>query len=216
MLGELEGCSFRNITGEELSLKMKPYLEKYLHLSPDTAAPEKRDKQRQKDHYSHFILRLAFAATEDLRRRFTRVETMLFRLRLETTGVSELNSFVQGLGLDWFEPVTDEEKTELREDLHASLGGRTSVDDETWVKVDWTRVPDLVEGRRVVVYGGKAFVPGREQTSMIVAEFSRRLEQQLEVWHTYTSSFFFFFRSVIGETCFWTSRCAVLTCISLY
>lgn len=180
MLGELEGCSFRNITGEELSNKMKTYLEKYLPLSPDTAPPEKRDKQRQKDHYSHFILRLAFSATEDLRRRFTRVETMLFRLRLENTGPSELNTFVQSLGLDWFETVTEAEKEELREDLHASLGGRTSVDDEVWVKVDWTRVPDLVEGRRVVVYRGKAYVPGREQ-SMIVAEFSRRLDQQLEV-----------------------------------
>lgn len=181
MLGELEGCSFRNITGEELSNRMKTYLEKNIPLSPDTAPTEKRDKQRQKDHYSHFILRLAFSATEDLRRRFTRVETMLFRLRLENTGPSELNSFVQSLGLDWFESVTEAEKTELSEDLHASLGGRTSVDDEVWVKVDWTRVPDLVEGRRVVVYGGKAYVPGREQTSMIVAEFSRRLDQQLEV-----------------------------------
>lgn len=181
MLGELEGCSFRNITGEELTNKMKPHLDKYLPLSPDTASPDTRDKQRQKDHYSHFILRLAFSATEDLRRRFTRVETILFRLRLEAAGPSELNAFVSGLGLDWFEEVTAGERAELREDLQASLGGRASVEDEVWVKVDWTRVPDLVEGRRVVVHGGKAFVPGREQTSMIVAEFSRCLTQQLEV-----------------------------------
>ncbi|MBE3049233.1 hypothetical protein IMZ48_43390, partial [Candidatus Bathyarchaeota archaeon] len=121
---------------------MKTYLEKYIPLSPDTAPPEKRDKQRQKDHYSHFILRLAFSATEDLRRRFTRVETVLFRLRLEMTGPSELNAFVQGLGLDWFETVSDAEKAELREDLQASLRGGASVDDEVWVKVDWTKVPD--------------------------------------------------------------------------
>ncbi|SPN98767.1 related to DNA primase large chain [Cephalotrichum gorgonifer] len=181
LLGELEACSFRNITGDDLAAHMKTYLDKSLPLSPDTAPQDKRDKQRQKDHYSHFILRLAFSSTEDLRRRFTRVETTLFRLRLESSSMSELNSFVRGLGLDWFETVTEKEKTDLREDLAASLGGRTAVEDEVWVKVDWMKVPDLVEGRRVVVYGGKAFVPGREQTSMIVAEFARRLEQELEL-----------------------------------
>src|SRR5690606_7106240 len=123
-LGEPEDCSSRNITGEDLSNSIKTGLDKYLPLSPDTAASDPRDKQRQKDHYSHFILRLAFSATEDLRRRLTRVETMLFRLRLEAAGPSELNAFVAGLGLDWFEEVTAEEKAELRGDLQASLGGR--------------------------------------------------------------------------------------------
>jgi len=42
-------------------------------------------------------------------------------------------------------------------------------------------VPELVEGRRVFLRGGKAYVPGREQMSMVVAEFTKRLDKALEV-----------------------------------
>ncbi|PHH69373.1 hypothetical protein CDD83_5756 [Cordyceps sp. RAO-2017] len=39
----------------------------------------------------------------------------------------------------------------------------------------------MVEQRRVLLRAGKAFVPGREQASMLVAEFASRLERQLEM-----------------------------------
>lgn len=39
--------------------------------------------ERKKDHISHFILRLAFCSTPDLRRWFTKFEVELFKLRLE-------------------------------------------------------------------------------------------------------------------------------------
>ncbi|CAK7240945.1 MAG: DNA primase subunit pri2 [Sporothrix thermara] len=68
--------------------------------------------QRKKDHYSHFILRLAFSSTEDLRRRFSRLETMLFRLRLSTDDMRERAAFIQSLNLDW-EMVSDDEKSQF-------------------------------------------------------------------------------------------------------
>ncbi|KAF7556622.1 hypothetical protein G7046_g6243 [Stylonectria norvegica] len=138
--------------------------------------------QRQKDHYSHFILRLAFSSTEDLRRRFTRVETTLFRLRFNNDDLSERSAFVASLDLDWWEPVTEDERVKYGVELAAmTFGRKTSPEDDTWFKVDWERVPDLVEGRRVFMKAGKAYVPGREQSSMVVAEFSSRLEKQLEL-----------------------------------
>lgn len=168
---------------------MKPILDKYLQLDTDSSGSTKLFAQRQKDHYSHFILRLAFASTEDLRRRFTRVETMLFRLRFNNDDLSERSAFVSSLDLDWWEPVTKEERVEYAAELAAMTTGRKgSTEDDTWFKVDWMRVPDLVEGRRVFMKAGKAFVPGREQSSMVVAEFSSRLERQLEVW-TIVASF---------------------------
>ena len=141
--------------------------------------------QRQKDHYSHFILRLAFASTEDLRQRFVRAETMLFRMRFGTDDSVERDAFVSSLNIDWFERVTDEEKSELYEELKAiaeSFGSTSTLAaEESWFKVDWMRVPELVEGRKVFLRDGKAFVPSREQISMIVSEFSTRLERQMEV-----------------------------------
>ncbi len=165
---------------------MKPIVDKYLPLETNSSLSTQLAAQRKKDHYSHFILRLAFSSTEDLRRRFTRVETILFRLRFNTDDLRERVAFIQGLQLDW-EMVTDEEKTALASELGAvstlGHGGRRpqAPDDESWCKVNWDRVPELVEGRRVFIRGGKAYVPSREQASMVVAEFSSRLERALEV-----------------------------------
>jgi DNA primase large subunit len=160
---------------------MKPLLDKYLPLDSNSSASSSLFAQRQKDHYSHFILRLAFSSTEDLRRRFTRVETMLFRLRFNNDDLSERSKFIAGLDFDWWETVTEQERQEYAAELAATAGPRKSPEDDSWFKVDWDRVPDLVEGRRVFLRHGKAFVPGREQSSMVVAEFSTRLEKQLQV-----------------------------------
>ena len=53
--------------------------------------------------------------------------------------------------------------------------------DEKYYKVPWTRVPDLVERRRVVLRGGVAYVAGREQSSIIFQQFQTDLEKALEV-----------------------------------
>lgn len=160
---------------------MKPILDKYMPLDSNSSASGKLSAQRQKDHYSHFILRLAFSSTEDLRRRFTRVETMLFRMRFANDDLKERTSFISNLNLDWWEAVTDDEKAEFAIELEAMLPRKLTTEDETWFKVDWMRVADLVEQRRVFMKYGKAYVPGREQSSMVVAEFSSRLDRQLEL-----------------------------------
>ena len=181
VLAELEACSFRNKAPAETAVHMKPLLDKYLPLSSNTSGSPTLQLERQKDHYSHFILRLAFASTEDLRRRFSRVETMLFRLRFQADDMRDRQAFVQGLNLDW-ETVSDDERRQFAEQLQAAGGGYPKrIEEESYFKVDWERVPELVESRRVFLKGGKAYVPGREQLSMVVAEFTSRLEKALEV-----------------------------------
>ncbi|KAH9909904.1 DNA primase, large subunit [Xylariomycetidae sp. FL2044] len=180
ILAELEACSFRNKSPAETYAHMKPLLEKYLPMDSNTSSSSKLFAERQRDHYSHFILRLAFAQTEDLRRRFSRVETILFRLRLNEENSRDRNAFIQSINLDC-EPITDDERTMYAAELAATSGYRKGGDEELWFKVDWERVPDLVEGRRAFLKAGKAYVPSREQTSMVVAEFTKRLERALEL-----------------------------------
>ncbi|KAI1342180.1 DNA primase, large subunit [Xylariaceae sp. FL0016] len=180
ILAELEACSFRNKSAAETAAHMESLLKKYLPLEHNTSASSKLFEERQKDHYSHFILRLAFARTEDLRRRFSRVETMLFRLRLNEENVRERNAFVQSINLDC-ELVSEEERNKYRDQLTATSGLKKGQEDELWFKVDWERVPDLVEHRRVFMKAGKAYVPSREQTSMVVAEYTKRLERALDL-----------------------------------
>ena len=162
---------------------MKPLLDKYLPLSSSSSSSSAIALERKKDHYSHFILRLAFASTDDLRRRFARVETALFRMRFQSDDARERAAFVQGLQLEW-ETVSEAEKGALRDELLAANGGYRKTNEmmeEGWFKVDWMRVPELVEGRRVLVKEGVAYVPGREQMSMVLAEFTGRLDKALEV-----------------------------------
>ena len=51
----------------------------------------------------------------------------------------------------------------------------------TLLQVKWTRVPDLVEKRRVFLKGGMAWVPSREQSSIVLQEFQASLTKALEV-----------------------------------
>ncbi|CAI7678227.1 DNA primase large subunit [Penicillium manginii] len=185
ILAEIEACSYRNKSPAETASHITPLLQKFLPLSSNTssatgAADLRLKNERQKDHYSHFILRLAFSATEDLRRRFARAETMLFRFRFQNDDSRERRAFVESLSLDW-EPVSDEERHEVNESLASSTPGLRRVDEETWYKVDWEKVPELIERRNVFLKKGKAYVPGREQLSMIMAEFTARLERSLEL-----------------------------------
>src|SRR5271156_4382820 len=98
---------------------MKPLLDKSLPLSSSSSNPASVQSERQKDHYSHFILRLAFASTEDLRRRFSRVETMLFRLRFQADDLRERQAFVESLAFDW-ETVGESEKRKYAVELMAA------------------------------------------------------------------------------------------------
>ena len=106
---------------------------------------------------------------------------MLFRFRFQQDDTRERRAFIESLNLDW-QPVGEDEKRALSESLMSATVGLRRVDDETWYKVDWERVPELIERRAVFIAKGKAYVPGREQLSMIIAEFTARLERALEVY----------------------------------
>lgn len=185
VLAELEACSFRNKTHQETAAHIEPLLKKYLPLSANSSASggtvdQRLKDERQKDHYSHFILRLAFSGTEDLRRRFSRVETTLFRHRFQQDDGRERRAFIDGLNFNW-EIVSDEEKRALSEQLLGATPGVRRLEEENWFKVHWTRVPELVEARSLLIHKGKAYVPLREQQSMILTEFTTHLDKALDV-----------------------------------
>ena len=107
----------------------------------------------------------------------------MFKLRFQNDDAKERQTFVESLQLDW-EVVTEEEKKALGADLQNANSGlkRQDVEEGGWFKVDFEMVPELVEGRRVFLKSGKAYVPVREQMSMVLAGFNARLDKGLEVW----------------------------------
>jgi DNA primase large subunit len=179
VLAELEACQFRNKTPAETEEYMRPVLEKHLRLSSNRSRSSELAMERKKDHYSHWTLRLAFSGTADLRQRFARLETQLFKLRLQQDDGVERKAFIDSLPMSW-ETLGDEEKSLWLDELKAATNLMRG-DEESWFKVDWEKVPELVERRQVLLKRGTAYVHVREQASMVVNEFSRTLESGLEL-----------------------------------
>jgi DNA primase large subunit len=78
--------------------------------------------------------------------------------------------------------VSAEEKAQFSEALR--VASRLSVPDfsqENFFKVPWTRVPELVNSRRVFLAAGQAYVPLKEQFTLVLAEFQNRLSKALEI-----------------------------------
>lgn len=112
---------------------------------------------------------------------------MLFKLRWASDDGRERRDFISSLGLEW-DWVGEKERKELEalDLLVMPPGTRGRIvggggEEEGWFKVEWEKVPELVEHRKVLLRRGMAYVPAREQMSMVVAEFGRRLEEAMEV-----------------------------------
>ncbi|QRW08226.1 carbohydrate esterase family 10 protein [Ceratobasidium sp. AG-Ba] len=183
VLAEIESCSVRNRTFEDTKQVTQAQCKKHLPLSATSALAVDRDAERKMDHVSHFVLRLAFCRSEELRRRFVKAETMLFKIRWETDDRNERARFLGSLDIG-ISSVPEEEIEPFRKDLANASGLRPKVEEnqpkETYCKVHWTRVTDLVATRRVFLKGGYAYVPAHEQSSIVFQEFSSRLERALE------------------------------------
>ena len=102
----------------------------------------------------------------------------MFKIRFSAEDHNERNAFLSTLNLNW-QIVSLEEKQEIVDHLAATA--KKNIDNESYFKVVWTKVADLVQHRRVYLKGGYAFVPVSEQMALVATEFSARLSQALEV-----------------------------------
>ena len=181
VLAELEACQFRNRSQAETEEYMKPVLDKYMRMQGNRSKSDEAvlREERRRDQYSHWTLRLAFAGTAELRQRFVRLEAQLFKLRLRDEDGEERREFVGSLPMSW-ETVGAEEKAMYADELKAATGVWRD-EEESWFKVEWEKVPELVERRQCLLKRGMAYVHVREQQTMVVSEFSRKLESGLEL-----------------------------------
>ncbi|THH33873.1 hypothetical protein EUX98_g235 [Antrodiella citrinella] len=186
VLGEIESSFARNRPWNELkSMTITQCANHDLQLDENTAQTRPLDAQRQKDHVGHFVLRLAFCRSEELRRRFVKAELTLFKVRYEGGGEPEKKAFLDSSDFGW-EAVSDGDAKELSDKLVAAsssskVAEATRQNRERYYKVRWTRVPDLVEKRRVFLKAGMAYVAEKDISSIVYQEFQTRLEKALEM-----------------------------------
>ncbi|CAK9786892.1 DNA primase, large subunit [Cutaneotrichosporon oleaginosum] len=182
VLTYLEALSQRSLPPAQLSSTLAAYLKQHLPLSSNTARSADLEAERRLDAIGHWVLRLSFARSPELRARFVRAETALFKHRFETDDAAERAHFLASLQLAW-DTVGDTEKSHFARELRATMwwAKEDAFAAETWFKVPWASVPDLVAQRRVFVRKGMAYVPQSMQISLVLQAFSARLEAALEL-----------------------------------
>ena len=137
-------------------------------------------QNRARDHFSHFILRLAYCRTEDLRRWFIAQELYAFQWRCVLASDDELTLFMSEYELSFAE-VSKEEKAQLAPDLLAVLQSQYQQrpDDDKYFKVHFTEALELVRRRSVLISQGYCYVPATEMRTLLHHMFKSLLTQNL-------------------------------------
>lgn len=162
----------------------------------------------RKDHVSHYILRMAYSRTEELRKWFLRQEEHLFKHRfnaLDGEGRMQAMRMLQGSssvqGEAELSAISEEEWEQNVTELLAVFGSTRMSDAEPiegvtpetfsnfseprkkpWshiYKVPFEQVLDLVSKRRVLLKQGVAYVISRDLASIVLTAFRVRLSRSL-------------------------------------
>lgn len=187
ILLEIESCVQRNKTIKEIEIIVKPLLQKSLPYNTDDF------QDRKKDYYSHFILRLCFCRSKELREKFTRSETLLFKIRFNMLTSQDQTKFVQSLNLPLLQFISDEEKVKLSQQLYQTIAPalqfqlnlseeqqrRQFFQQEKFIKLPFESVIELVGSRQVFVSRGFAYLPQFQQLNHIANEFSTKLSTEM-------------------------------------
>jgi hypothetical protein len=121
VLTTIETSRAKGLKGKQLEDVIRAARDRFMPLSLTGLA---------KDYYSHFILRLAYCRSEDLRRWFLQNEVELFKWRFVNNPPEELNAWLARNGLR-YEAISREEASELQEKLQEMARCRAA-----WYKED--------------------------------------------------------------------------------
>ncbi|XP_067884446.1 DNA primase large subunit [Heterodontus francisci] len=135
---------------------------------------------RRKDHISHFILRLAYCQSEELRRWFIQQELDIFRFRFNELQDKQ-QEFLEHNELK-YQAISAEEKEHEKKNLCDSSGlSLIQIDELLFYKVAFTDAVELVRGRKVFLRNGFAYIPHPEIVITVLNEFRQRLSKSLAV-----------------------------------
>lgn len=187
VLLEIESCVSRNKNMKEIEAIIKPHMQKLMPFNTDNL------EARKKDYYSHFILRLCFCRSQELREKFVRTETLLFKIRFNMLTSHDQIKFVQSLNLPSLQFISDEEKEKWKVQLYQTISSQLQFQlnlhdevqreayfkQEKFIKLPFENVIELVGVRQVFLRGGYAYLPQFQQLNLLATEFSSKLTQDL-------------------------------------
>ncbi|XP_060669227.1 probable DNA primase large subunit isoform X1 [Ziziphus jujuba] len=134
-----------------------------------------------KDIISHFVLRLVYCRTEELRKWFLSMETALFRYRFRQESAEAQRALMAEFDLP-YKAVGSAEFESLRDKLgqvSRSIGQPLPTADAIFYKVPFEEVPELVAGRRVFLHKGHAYIASNQVVSLVGTQFRSHLSKAL-------------------------------------
>lgn len=150
------------------------------------------------DNLSHFVLRLAYSKTEELRRWLITQESQLFKYRFDSETEETITQFLKDNDLN-YQPLSEEElnaviapeDSEMQDDdrLVGTVYLRDLLRQVPYADVSQTiyfRVPfedaiDLLRDRKVYLSAGFAYVSRKDLSAIITTKFRARLSQHLSM-----------------------------------
>ncbi|XP_003244186.1 DNA primase large subunit [Acyrthosiphon pisum] len=130
---------------------------------------------RKRDLCSHFILRLIYCKSDELRKWFINREIELFKLRWTLLSKSDKLKFLSSNNTNY--SAVSEEEHQIMVDSMGSLA--TAGNNNEYFKVRWTQVLDLVRNRKVYLCDGFAYVIQTDVISGVCQTFRSELSQEL-------------------------------------
>ncbi|CAK9439913.1 uncharacterized protein LODBEIA_P40130 [Lodderomyces beijingensis] len=203
ILIEIESCVARSKSQADIEAAVRPLLLKFMPLSASGTGTAENViiQERMKDYYSHFILRLVFCRGDELRRKFIKNETILFKVRYNLMQPKEQREFIElnSYKLPWCY-ISAKEKDELFDKLYAASGSilkqhyaleavdATVTNDqvkqrmaqkENFIKLPFEKITTMVSSRSIYLQKGYGYLPGSLQLNLLAAEFQENLDQIL-------------------------------------
>ncbi|KAJ0487931.1 putative DNA primase large subunit, eukaryotic/archaeal [Helianthus annuus] len=133
-----------------------------------------------KDIISHFVLRLVYCRSEELRKWFLSMESTLFRYRFRSVNSDVHLSLMTELGIP-YKVVSQKEFEDLRDQLNlvARSANQPLPTPNGLYKVSFEEVPELVATRKVFIQKGYAYVALNQVVSFVVPHFRSHLSKAL-------------------------------------
>ncbi|XP_055389579.1 DNA primase large subunit [Condylostylus longicornis] len=150
-------------------------------LSGGSSTKKDLDLQaRRRDYISHFILRLGYCRSQDLKKWFIAREMELFRYKFSSLMPQEIKQFLAYNKMNYV-PLSQEQKEEIKDGLLDSTFGRNlhTIEANDFYKVSFLEVLDLVRSRKCFLKKGYAYVSSNDFISIVAAKHQAEIEHGL-------------------------------------
>lgn len=179
LLRSIEMLKARGFEEKELYDKIREAEGKHLRGKSKNDALYGSLDEVQKDLISHYILRLAYCRTEDLRRWFLTQETLLFKMRLDYCSDVERKEFMEKNDL-YFHEVSSAEKNAKETKLKGLAGiNENNFYSAVFYKVPFQQALQLIAPRQVYLERGMAYIPVTRLLHIITVRFRQNLSHAL-------------------------------------